>query len=214
MTTIHTFRGIYPLLEDEIGPMYAMLAQTHGSSGDVFQQIDFPLDNGCREASYEKDGDQVCLWAREAFPDHCQYNSSNYPTRNLTKHTFDAYNKAVRTNEDIRLTNFCCTTPNCPQIIYMKIVMALLQSAAGNLGRIRATRFRGRSAFSVSRENRHHRRGDQRSCNSGRTPRRLPKTTELQGESEGESAPSSQHSTASTGRRRIWACWPRRRRRS
>lgn len=121
---------LYPLDEDEINPMSAMLAMAHGSFPEASSSVTVRLSTlPSRSFDYESElGNRICLQARQELPQRVSYSSSSYPTRNLTKYAFDVWNKAhAGPRKPIVLQNFCCTRSDCPQIEFVKIVLELLE---------------------------------------------------------------------------------------
>ena len=121
---------LYPLDEDEINPMSAMLAMGHGQFSEASSSVKVELSAvPSRRFDYNSEiGDRICLEARQELPKRVSYSSSSYPTRNLTKYAFDAWNKAhVDNSKSIVLQNFCCTASSCPQIEFVKIVLQQLE---------------------------------------------------------------------------------------
>lgn len=119
---------LYPLFEDELFPICALMCEAHGRIQNVNSTFEYKVDGGTNQIfNHENFGADVCRSARGRFSENSNYKTCSYPTVNLTKHAFDAWNKSVDTkNPVVLLSNFCCTIDKCPQIQFMKCVIDCL----------------------------------------------------------------------------------------
>ena len=128
--TDHSFTAqskIYLLEEDDWLSLGKLLGMSHGVFPDCYATAVCSIAPGAQTCSFDQEGDRVCQIARKKFSEMQQFLSSNYPTRNLTKWTFDAYNCAVATGrQDCTLKTYCCTCEDCPQLQFMKVVLQML----------------------------------------------------------------------------------------
>lgn len=126
---------IGPLEEDEyqLTPLHLMLILGRGQFDIATQTVQLDDEPKPVPLSFEKHGASVCLKAREVFVSRHSYLTSNYPTRNLTKCAFDAFNISCASSGIVVLKNDCCTVTDCPHILFMKIVVDLMTNVVTDI---------------------------------------------------------------------------------
>ena len=118
----------YPLLEDELHPLAALLASGHlfdhpSAHYAIQSQQPQPVDAGRQ--------DQLCRAARAALPQRCtaEVGEPYSSTRNLTQLALSAYAAARQRGESsCALVNYCCRRASCPEVLFQRIVLELLEA--------------------------------------------------------------------------------------
>ncbi len=116
---------LYPLPEDEITKIDAILARAHAAFPHCQVKIVYTWTAQAPEISFERMGNAVCEEAREKFNE--KFNSECYPTCNLTKWAFDAVDEAAKRGaSSCSITTYCCSSNNCPQQQFIECVLEIL----------------------------------------------------------------------------------------
>ena len=113
--------SLYPIIEDEIIPIYKNLYALH-TKETIYNYEDYIYDIKKRN-KYVKSRNKLCIKAREKFNIDRKYNSSYYPTQNLTQRAIDLWNNKT----SIKIPNYCCNRTNCPHIEFIKIILDILR---------------------------------------------------------------------------------------
>jgi hypothetical protein len=118
---------LYPLPEDNLNPINALLAAAHRPQGSV--SLPLPPNLPAVQPQLLMD---VCVEARALCSDgRLGYSSSSYPTRNLTAYTLAALAKAQGAGATTcTLDNLCCSRADCPQIQFQRAVLEAIERLA------------------------------------------------------------------------------------
>lgn len=116
----------YPLPEDELDTVAALLAEEQTSSMATCTHLLALVPSAPFDVNLPLN---ICGWARSQIKNLTGMSSRSYPTRNLTDIAVKAYNKAaaLRTNK-CELDNLCCSVDDCPQLLFQKLVIQAIEN--------------------------------------------------------------------------------------